>query len=423
MSQITADIGGGAGHGGDNHGHAPIRIDPALVTLQAGAGQMVSNVLLLAGVVGMVFTIVGGFSVGARHALMSYLVGATVSLGFALGSLGYVMIFQQVNAGWIVTCRRQFETAATLIPFCALLFLPVLVFPGRIYEWMSPEHTSGDVLAVHKAPYLNTTFWFVRFFVFFGLWTIFAFKLYGWSRQQDVTGDKWLTARARRMSSYGLLIFALTSAFASFDWLMGLDYHWFSTMFGVWFFTGNILSATCLCVLALGFLRLRGKLAGLVTEEHFHDLGKLVLVFTVFWAYISFCQYFLIWYSNIPEETAWFNVRKTHGWENFTWILAFGHFLAPFLVLLWKGTKRSTRGLMLVATWMILMHIVDVFFVVRPATYPGRMGLEFWWLDLCGIIGPIGVFLGVLVRQMGKAPLIPMKDPRLPEALHHRNYM
>ncbi len=428
MSQIAAHAKGGNddGHGG---GARPVvHVDPAAVTLAAGSWQALSVGLLFVGVVSLAATLLGGYTVGPVHALAAYHMGFLVTVGFALGSLGLLMIFQQTQSGWSTTIHRQLANVAGLFPLCALLFVPVVALElysgGGLFKWLSPSHAHGDPLSAHKAPYLNASFWLIRTAVYFGLWTFFGSTLLRLGRTQDTTRDPALTVRARRLSSFGLLIYALSTAFAAFDWMMSLDHLWFSTMYGVYFFVGNILSAIALCVVILSVLRLRGKLKGVVTDEHFHDLGKLLLSFSVFWAYIAFSQYFLIWYGNLPEETGWFTLRKENGWQYVGIILAMGQFGVPFLYLLWRQTKRNTRSMLAISVWIILVHVIDIFYNVRPSVYgPKGMGLENAWLDVLGILGPVCIFLGVLVRRIGAGPLIPLGDPRLREGLAHRNYV
>ncbi|MBX3357952.1 MAG: hypothetical protein KF745_05945 [Phycisphaeraceae bacterium] len=412
-------------------GADPIRVDQSLVTM--GGGSLWFPGLMIVGVVSL---LVVGFAAAAggatlKHAIASYHIGAVFAIGLALGSLGMVMIFQQTNAGWIATCRRTFETVASLMPVALVLFLPVVVatimVPGWLFKWMSPSnydsqgHIIDSVLAA-KAAYLNKPFFYIRLVAYFAVWISLGTALYTWSRRQDTTGDKSLTVRSRFVSSFGLLLFALTTAFAAFDWLMSLDYHWFSTMFGVCFFAGNILSSVCVVVIVLTVLRAAGKLKGIVTDEHFHDLGKLMLAFMIFWAYVTFSQYFLIWYSNIPEETGWFVLRREGSWMTVAKGLALLHFGVPFLVLLWRRTKRSPMLLSAVAVLLLFMHFVDLFYIVRP-TLSGVGPFQSWWIDLFGWLGPTAIFLAFVARKVAANPLIPLKDPRLGESLHHKNYV
>lgn len=427
MSQIAS--GHSHGHDGHAHGHDHghgIKLNEASV--RGGLGKL-APALWFVGVVGLVVALLGANTTGENgkaHALAAYHVGFLYSLGLALGCLGFTMILHQLNAGWSAAIRRQAENVASLIPVVLALFLPIVllevfVFHGKLFHWMHTEVVELDPVLKHKAGYLNVGRWLVFAGLYFAIWTILATKLRSYSVQQDTTGDKWLTAKARRMSSYGLLLFALSTAFASFDWLMSMDPHWFSTMFGVYFFAGGMLSCIALIILILGALRMSGKLEGVVTAEHFHDLGKLLFAFTVFWAYITFCQYFLIWYSNIPEETAFYNIRQMNGYEKLGLVLCFGHFLIPFVILLFRNVKRNYKLLMCVAAWQLVMHAVDLLYMVRPIAKT-RFG-EHIWLDILGLLGPLCIFLGFVAWRIGTAPLIPLKDPRLGESLAHKNYV
>lgn len=433
MSHITADAAMGHGHG---H-HDAADLSPANTTLAQGSGRLASTILLLAGAVLLAVTAGFGFTNPslAKQALAAYHIGAMSCLAMCLGAMFWVMAFHLTGAGWSVTVRRQFENVMKLTPAVALMVVPVLVIEylthGKLFSWMSNGPggvAEGDILAGKKAAFLNPTFFFIRAAIYFVIWTYLARRLWWYSTEQDRTGDKWLSNRARFTSSWGMPLFALSTAFAAFDWLMSMDYRFFSTMWGVYFFAGAVFSSVPLVVLILARLRAAGKLRGLVTEEHLHDLGKLMFGFTVFWAYIAFGQYFLIWYANIPEETAFYLARKSHGWENFTVFLVVGHFILPFYILLWRFMRRGMGVLAIMAVWAIFMQVIDITWIVRPFVYAGpefadKVQVGKVWLDAAGIIGVLGVFLGLVIRQVVSGPLIPGRDPRLPEALHHRNYV
>lgn len=402
-----------------------VLLAPANTALRVGAGRTVSSVFLAGGAAALALTVVGALmgDENARHAaLASYHVGFLFTLGLMLGSIFLVMILHQVNAGWSSTIRRQLENTMSLIPVGLALFLPVAVLAPWIFHWMNPEAVAGDVIYQAKSSYLNAPFFYIRALIYFAVWTFFSQRLYRHSIAQDADGDSMHTFKARRMSSYGLLAMALTSAFAGFDWMMSLDHHWFSTMFGVYFFAGFIGAVTSLCALLLIILRRSGVLKGLITSEHLHDLGKLMFAFCVFWAYIGFSQYFLIWYANIPEETGWFLVRRTDMWMPFSTTLAFGRFIVPFVVLMARPARRSPLVLGFAAIWILAFHALDTFWVVRPtveAVGGGEVALS--WLDLVGMLGPIGIFSGLLARRIATNPLVPVNDPRIKEGIAHKN--
>ncbi len=455
MSQIAAD------HSGPNHsGHAdPNRPAPAQTGLSEAAWRRrldriahdprmtEENIyargvlgkfgvpLLFLGIAGLLLTVIGGFSVNLRHALAAYEVGVFTALAMSLGCLFFLLVFHSLNAGWVVTCRRVFEHGASLLPFCWLALIPIVVIElvngGVLLVWMGGTH--GDHLLEAKAPYLNPGFFIVRLFIYGAVWSFLGWRFSSLSRRQDETGDRTLGRKARFTAGWGILLFALTTAFAAFDFLMSLDFRFFSTMWGVYFFASCALSGISVVVLTLAVLRFRGKLAGLVTEEHFHDLGKLVFAFIVFWAYIAFSQYFLIWYSNIPEETAWFVYRKSEGWKWLFILLCVGHFIVPFLIVGWRGVKRNPLLLGIMSAFLIFMTIMGMVWTIRPMVYvqipavvnaglqdPGLRGI---WLDIAGVVGVLGVWGWLLTRRVESGPLLPLKDPLLHESMAHRNYV
>lgn len=400
---------------------------PANTSLAAGSGRLLAAGLIAAGVAAVVVTALSavfGDSTAKKVAIAAYHIGFLYTLGLTLGSMIFVMILHQVNAGWSATVRRPLENTMSLTPVCLAFFLPIAVLAPSLFHWMDPHYTAGDVIYQAKQAYLNKPFFYTRAAVYFSLWLIFSQRLYRLSRAQDADGDRMRTARARRMSSYGLLVMALTTAFAGFDWLMGLDYHWFSTMFGVYFFAGFIGATLSLCTLMLIALRRAGTLDGLVTAEHLHDLGKLMFGFVVFWAYIGFSQYFLIWYGNIPEETMFFQIRRTELWMPVSIALIVGRFVVPFIVLMPRPWRRSPMVLTGVGLWILAFHALDLFWVVRPTVLDPTGGeVAPGWLDVVGIAGPVLIFLGLLVMRTARTPLVPLRDPRMGEAIEHKNYV
>lgn len=399
-------------------------------TMLTGGAWAWWSVGLMGGGAAMVVAVLGAVLAGhARHALAAVHVGLMSVLAAGLGAMFFVMAFHVTMAGWSVTIRRQFENLMWLAPFAGvavLVLLAVEVWSGGIlFAFLGPE-VRHDVVYQAKATYLDPMFFLLRGVVYVGVWGYLCWKLWGYSTGQDRTGDRWLSNRARFTSSWGLVVFALSVAFAAFDWLMALDYRFFSTMWGVYYFAGCAFTAVPVVVITLVLLQRAGRLRGLVTPEHYHDLGKFMFGFTVFWAYIAFGQYFLIWYANIPEETAWVLARKQGPWHGWTVLLCVGHFLLPFLVLLWRFVKRTPWLLATVAAWAVLMELADLFWIVRPmvsggAEAPRQAG---WlWLDVAGVAGVWALFAGVYVRRIAGGPLIPLRDPRLDEALHHRNYV
>jgi hypothetical protein len=387
----------------------------------------------------------GGFTGEAEKAVALHALhtGFLLVLSFTLGALGFYMICTAVKAGWWVMLRKQFENVFTLMWLPGVLFLLVMVLqavyvntsePTQIikvdgeyvkesapfvWNWMDPQYRAGDPLYDHKAPYLNVPFFWARALVCFAIWIGLARVLSGLSDKQDATGDKWLSRTIGKVAVGGLPFLAFSIAFASFDWVMTLDYHWFSTMFGVYYFAGSTVGFIALLIVMLSLISGVGKMRAGYTVEHRHDLGKLLFAFVVFWGYITFSQYFLIWYANIPEETAWYTVRKD-TWEWLSWTLPIAHFIVPFLVLIPKPARRSPVVLTAVAVWMLALHVLDVFWNVRPEV-PGAYTIH--WLDVLGVLGPVALFAGLLIRNVVSKPLMPLHEPRQAEGLDHKNYV
>ncbi|MCB9845688.1 MAG: hypothetical protein H6811_06860 [Phycisphaeraceae bacterium] len=399
--------------------------------LREGSGLALAGVFLSIGALGLVFTIAGAFVLNARHALAAFEVGLFTVTALSLGGLFWTMVLHLTNAGWSATVRRQLENLMMMLPWCLVGALIVLILEiangGIMLSWLGIDpHT--DHLLEHKSPYLNPGFLVIRFVIYAVVWMFLATSFWRWSKAQDQTGDRWLTAKARRLSAPGLILFALTTAFFAFDFLMGTDHRFFSTMWGVYYFASAALGGMAALMIITSVLRGMGYLTGLVTSEHAHDVGKLVFGFTVFWAYITFSQYFLIWYSNIPEESAWFVNRSQDGWQNLGAVLILGHFIVPFLVLLFRDVKRNPIGASIAAGWLILMIIADMVWILRPMVYLGDLkaqnpGPAGWWLDIAGIAAAVGLWGGLLIHRIRSGVLVPLKDPRLGEALKHQNWV
>jgi hypothetical protein len=441
MSQITAHEGQSMAsaqptgiHALDPRGGV---MKPEHITLRPGAVSGLSAILILVGLVGIGAALGLGFANKDlfKQALAAYHTGVMSVLAICLGATFFVMVFHLIGAGWVATIRRQFENVMALLPIVALLVVPLLVIEvvsnGVLFSWMDKQVQAQDYLAQKKAGYLNVGFFMARALVYLLLWTFISRRLWWYSTEQDRTGDKWLTNRARFTCSWALPLFALSIAFAAFDWLMAMDYRFFSTMWGVYYFAGAAYVSVPVVVMVLALLMRSGKLQGSVTEEHIHDLAKLMFAFTVFWAYIAYSQYFLIWYSKIPEETQFFLARKggLDGVGEWAWLsklLVIGHFCLPFYFLLWRPIRRNATVLIVFCLWAVLMQVMDMVWIIRPMVYPleaDPVKFEKVWLDVLGIAGVIALFFGLLARQVASGPLIPLRDPRLPEALHHRNYV
>jgi hypothetical protein len=349
--------------------------------------------------------------------LASWLVAFVFFLTIALGCLYFILIHTAMQGAWGVAIRRLAENAAATIPVFALLFLPIALGLPHLYSWSHPE-AAGDALLEWKRPYLNQGFFLLRAAFYFVVWSAIALWFARLSRRQDTAPDPALARRLRRWSGPAILPLAFTHTFAAFDWVMSLDPHWYSTIFGVYSFSGALVGGFAFLALAAVALRRAGLLAGVVSVEHLHDLGKLLFTFTVFWAYIGFSQFFLIWYGNLPEETVFYKHRFEGGWLAASVLLAVGHFAVPFFFLLPRGIKRRPATLTLAALWMLLMHLLDIYWLVVPSLH-GEAGSGI--LDVAALLAVGGAFLATFGWRLRRHPLVPVGDPRLPESLAFEN--
>jgi hypothetical protein len=325
------------------------------------------------------------------------------------------MLQHLTRAGWSVVVRRIPESMLAVFPALTVLFLPVILGLHDLYHWSHADAVAHDELLAHKAAYLNPTFFLIRAGVYFLAWLLLSWYFLRSSVRQDTTQDPKATVSMQRRAAPGMNLFAVTISFAGFDWIMSLDPHWFSTIFGVYIFAGSALAGFAAITLVVAALRRAGYLRGAIRLDHFRDLGRLQFAFSVFWAYIAFSQYFLIWYGNIPEETLFYIHRLEGSWAGATRLLAVGHFVVPFLVLMSRWTKSRLWIVVSMSIWILLMHYLDVFWLVMPTV--AKHGVEFHWMDLACFAAVGLVFLALLVRELARHHLVPIGDPRLPESL------
>jgi len=353
----------------------------------------------------------------------SYLVSYVFYLSISLGALFFVALQHLVRAGWSVTVRRLAEILAANVLWCGVLFLPILVpvllGNSPLYAWSHPAVVAADELLQHKSLYLNGPFFAVRAVFYFLVWGLMAWFFFRQSTRQDDSGDPTLTRRMEKAAPAAMILFGVTITFASFDWLMSIEPLWFSTIFGLYFFSGAVVGALAALILFALALQMGGMATRAITVEHYHDLGKLLLGFIVFWGYMAFSQYLLIWYANIPEESVWYLARQTGPWTWITVGLLFGHLLIPFLGLLSREVKRRKILLGAWAVWILAAHWLDIYWLVMPTFAPER--LPFGLMDLCCVAGVGSLFLAGVIRTARSCELIPLGDPRLKESLAFEN--
>lgn len=367
-----------------------------------------------------------GALVDPHRFAFAYLVGFCFAASLGLGGLFFVIIQHLTKAGWSVAARRHMEWMSAILPACIVLFIPVALFAPHTFEpWMGHEAATDPVLS-KKLAYLNPTFFFVRAGFYLLAWAGLAHFFSSKSAQQDGSGDKSITQKLEGASAPAVIVFALTTTFAAFDWLMSLDPHWYSTIFGVYYFAGAALSSLAALSLITITLQKKGYLSRVSTVEHRHDIGKLFFGFVVFWAYIAFSQFILIWYANIPEETIFYKHRWDGSWKYLSWTLLFGHFVIPFVVLMSRHAKRSYTVLGATSVFVLLMHWVDLYWLVMPnmGAHGGEghgHDLHVSWVDVAGLLGPLGVSALAVAFRATRTAIYPLKDPRIPETVRVEN--
>jgi hypothetical protein len=369
---------------------------------------------------GLGLTLVGGVF-DARRALYAYLVAFVYWIGIAVGALILLGAFHASNARWPVVLRRFVETVPAVIPLFVVLFVPIALGMRHIFVWVSPPADLDPVMAHaihHKHPYLNAGFFTARAILYFVLWFAVGHLLRAWSVRQDSAGGVTLTRWQRRLGAGSLPFLALTMAFASFDWMMSLDPRFYSTMFGVYWFAGSFIAAFAVTIIAAAWTRDDPLGFGhAMSLEHFHSLGKFLLAFTAFWAYVAFSQFMLIWIANIPEEVPWYQVRIGGGWAwTFGFLVVF-HFVVPFFLLLSRDLKRSPRALSWLAAWMLFVHWVDIYWIVMPPLFPNGPRPSLW--DVTAFVGVGGAAVAFTVFRMRGALTVPVKDPYIDDSLRY----
>lgn len=405
-------------------------------------GKSPAGIALLAGIVGLVVAGFGFYQGWQAHdvrPLMSWLIGIAFWLAIAVGMLFLTQIWYVFHARWPIVIRRQCEHYMAVFPWLFLLFLPLLAVPflhenpGLLWKWMNgvnlmPGDTTvgEDPLYQWKQPYLNIEFFAIRVVLVFGVFTVISGLLRKWSFDTDKTGNINNTHNARRLSAVGLFICAAAATAGAIDWFKSLEYHWFSTMFGVWFFAASMRAALAFIIILCVILATKGYLKGIFNQAHRYDIGCMMLAFTVFWAYISFSQYFIIYNANIPEEVFWYSIREKEGWWNVSMGLVFGQFLIPFLLLLWYKTKVVVWRSVFVSCWILAFTILDIFWNIIPGKIPTDN--EYGYLvrpfsieiyDIAALVGIGGICIWVMLRSMKKTEPIPIRDPNILKSINY----
>lgn len=371
----------------------------------------IQRLAAIVGVVGLALLIFGALTDKTQF-FQSYLFAFIFWNGLTIGSLAIFLLHSVVGGNWGAVIRRFIEAGARTLPLNFVLLLPILIFGIPVlYYWAQPA-SANDVNIAFKRAWLNVPFFILRSVVYFLIWGFYAYRLSMLSRRQDQEKDPTLVlAKFKRISPFGLLLIVLSATFAFFDWIMSLEPHWFSTIYGAMFLVGQVLETFAFCILLLTWMSNRRPFKDVVNRQHYHDLGNLMLAFTMLWAYTSLSQFLIIWAGNLPEEIPWYIRRFSGGWGWLAWFIGVFHFCVPFVLLLMRFIKRNPRLLYWVALYMFGVRMVDVFWIVEPALRPRFFYLS--WMDIVAPIAVGGLWLTFFLWHLKSRPLLPVYDPRL----------
>ncbi len=373
----------------------------------------------------LVLLSVAGFFMGdeasRQAAAASYLVAFTYWAGISMASVILLMIFHATRAKWMVVLRRPVEAMGATLPLFLVLFVPVAIALKQLYSWVEPAATLPREtlkLLEHKRPWLNPGFFVGRGFFYILFITVIMYLLFGWSKKQDESGEVQLSQKQRSLGAGALPFVGLAMTFAAFDWLMSLNPTWFSTVFGVYYFAGSFVSALSLLAIVLERARGKDSVGAFVTVEHTHNVGKLMLAFTCFWTYIAFSQLLLIWIAGLPEETPFYITRFNPGWRAVGISMIICNFFVPFGAMLSRSLKRDPAKLALVALWILIVHLVDIYWLVMPTFTPD--GASFHWTLVTSVVGVGLLSIAFGVSRLRGQYAVPIKDPYLADSLRYK---
>ena len=370
---------------------------------------------MVAGGIALLLCIIGAIK-SPQVFFPSYLMAYLLVLGLALGSLGLLMLQHLTGGHWGIVIRRPLESATRTLPLLAVLFIPVIFGMKYLYgAWLDPERVREEPLSSLQQGYLTPHWFYIRAFLYFAIWLTLMFVFNRWSREQDVNPtDRTLRSRFKILAGPGIILYVFVMTFAAIDWVMSISPHWASTIYGFLFVAGQLISAMSLMIAVIVLLSRTAPLAGVIQKRHIHDLGKLLLTFVMLFAYFDFSQLLIIWSGNQPEEITFYRSRLYGQWGAVAVIVLLFHFFVPFFLLLSRDLKRNNRLLPKVAIWMIVMRLVDLFWMTRPE-FTGRAIPS--WIDFVVPIALIGLWLAFFAFNLQKLPLLPLGDPHLAEAI------
>ncbi|MDB6023384.1 MAG: hypothetical protein JWQ04_3241 [Pedosphaera sp.] len=373
--------------------------------------RAVPNWLMIIGGIGAAI----GWYLNPTQFAFSWLLAFMFFLSIGLGGLGFTMLHHLFDAGWSVPVRRIFEQLACLLRWMGLLWLPIAFLAPNLYEWMRKLKAGHpDLATTAKLPLFTMPGFYIVSVICLAVWWWLPTQLRKWSLMQDETGSVECTRKMRQYSAFGIFLFAVTLTFGAIMWVKALEHEWFSTMYGVYYFAGSMWMTMATVYVITLILQRQGPLQGLVHEKTYYFLGSILFAFTVFYAYVTFAQYFIIWNANMPEETFWYVQREAGTWFWVSMIIIFGHFFVPFLTLLRIDVKLKFSVMVPLIIWVWLMHFNDMSFNIMPVLH--KTGYHLDWMDLA-CMAFIGGFLAkVFLKELNSHPIVPQQDPRFAES-------
>lgn len=365
--------------------------------------------------IGLILIILA-FAVNTQRAFFDYLWMYMFLVSVGVGSLALVALEYLVGATWSTPFRRISEFLASIIPVLVILVIPLLFGMHDLFHWTHPETLQNDPILQSKAPYLNVNFFIIRVAIVFVIWLAFYFMFIRNSQRQDNTKDPALTRQSIKLSAVFAILFIITISITAVDWMMSLEYHWYSTMFGVYYFAGTLYVSFAVAAFCAVKLNENGYLSERLSNNHYYSFGAFMFAFNIFWAYIAFSQYMLIWYADIPEETFWIIMRMKGSWAYYSIGLVFVHFLIPFIILLPRSSKVRPGLLTKMAVWLVLAHFYDLYWLIMPSYF--KEGFAFGWSELGFMMFAIGLIITVFRIRAAKTNLVPVGDPKLESGLN-----
>jgi len=364
---------------------------------------------LVIGVIAFAATFVGLF-LNAQHFWQSYLYGYIAISALAIGSLGIFLLHNVVGGNWGVAIRRFIESGLQTLPMFAILVIPILFATGSLYKWTDATYRAEHFAVGHKAVYMNVPFFAGRTVFYFIVWIVMGSLILKMANEHDRTGDPALFKKIKGRSAPALLVFVLTTTYAFIDWIMSLEPDWYSTIYGWLFTVGEVLLTFAFMIALLVLFSKHEPFTSFLKTAHFHDLGNLMLAFTMLWAYMGLAQFLIIWAENLPDEIPWYIRRFTGGWGYLGWFISIFHFCVPFFLLLMRFVKKNPQRLRALAIWIICVRMLDIFWYVAPAFRQREFAV--YWTDVTALLGIGGIWLAYFIWNLKKRPMLVPNDPR-----------